>query len=450
MALQVRAEPSPGRRSPAAGLAELVQYEAEVRRQSDVPALLYFVANESQRLLAYDQLFVLRAGSIRDRLEIVTVSNVAVADRNAPLIQAIERTVNARAVAEPLAFNVADHGAVEDDIAEYPFHQWLWQPLLAPDGGGVFGGLLLARTTRFTDAERTRVARIGETVGHAWRALTGGQPVRQLRRPTRRQLGALLILALIALAFPVRMSAQAPVEVVAARPYVLAAPVNGVISRIHVVPNATVKKGDPLISFDSLKLGNDLQLAKDQVAVARARAERANSEAFGDAARAREIAVTRAELELAEADLTYAKAMFDRRRIVAPRDGTAIYSDRRDWEGRAVKIGDPIMQLADPRDVLFRIDLPAREQMTLAAGDAVEVFLDAQPLWSIAGRIETASYQARMTPEQVIAFALTARPVGATPRIGSRGTARVYGRWVPLAYALLRRPIASFRQFIGY
>ncbi|MGG6499317.1 UNVERIFIED_CONTAM: hypothetical protein NY603_41000, partial [Bacteroidetes bacterium 56_B9] len=77
--------------------AELVQYEAEVRRQSDVPALLYFVANESQRLLAYDQLFVLRAGSIRDRLEIVTVSNVAVADRNAPLIQAIERTVNARA-----------------------------------------------------------------------------------------------------------------------------------------------------------------------------------------------------------------------------------------------------------------------------------------------------------------------------------------------------------------
>lgn len=55
-----------------------------------------------------------------------------------------------------------------------------------------------------------------------------------------------------------------------------------------------------------------------------------------------------------------------------------------------------------------------------------------------------------MTPEQVVAFALTARPVGATPRIGSRGTARVYGRWVPLAYALFHRPIASLRQFFGY
>jgi hypothetical protein len=63
--------------------------------------------------------------------------------------------------------------------------------------------------------------------------------------------------------------------------------------------------------------------------------------------------------------------------------------------------------------------------------------------------LQTASYQARQTPENILAFALTAKPVNATPRIGSRGTAEVHGNWAPFAYTLLKRPIASFRQYFG-
>ena len=55
----------------------------------------------------------------------------------------------------------------------------------------------------------------------------------------------------------------------------------------------------------------------------------------------------------------------------------------------------------------------------------------------------------RSTADAILAFAITAKPVGATPRIGSRGTAKLYGQWVPLSYALLKRPIASLRQYIG-
>ncbi|MBW8893277.1 MAG: hypothetical protein JF617_14545 [Burkholderiales bacterium] len=76
------------------------------------------------------------------------------------------------------------------------------------------------------------------------------------------------------------------------------------------------------------------------------------------------------------------------------------FTDRREWEGRAVNIGEAIMQIADPRAVELRIDLPAREQR-------------------------------------------------ATPQIGSRGTARVNGRWAPLIYSVLKRPISSLRQKIG-
>jgi hypothetical protein len=49
----------------------------------------------------------------------------------------------------------------------------------------------------------------------------------------------------------------------------------------------------------------------------------------------------------------------------------------------------------------------------------------------------------------VLAFAVTAKPMGEAPRIGSRGTAKLYGQWVPFAYSIFRRPIASVRQFFG-
>ncbi|ARU86674.1 efflux RND transporter periplasmic adaptor subunit [Pseudomonas sp. M30-35] len=439
------------------GLAALLQYEAELRRHAEVPALHYFLANESGRVVGYDQLFIMRRSRFGSGFEIVTVSSLATVDRNAPLIHAIEQEMNARLVDEAatqvMVMDVSSYTnpeqGVEMEIRDYPFHHWLWQPLMFEEGP-CFGGLLLARTNEFSESEKARLARIAETASHAWRALTHGHPVRQIRKPTKRQTRILLGLLVVVLLFPVRMSALAPVEVVAARPFALTAPVDGVISRIHVVPNALVEKGQLLVSFDDLKLSNELQLAEDQVAIAKARAERANIETFTDHSRAREMSITRAELELARADLSYAKAMYERRNILAPRAGMAIYSDRRDWEGRAVSIGEPIMQLSDPQDVLFRINLPAREQMALAPGNKVKVFLDIQPLWSLTGRLETASYQARMTPDEVMAFALTARPVGDVPRIGSRGTARVYGRWVPLAYSLFRRPIASFRQFIGF
>jgi hypothetical protein len=77
------------------------------------------------------------------------------------------------------------------------------------------------------------------------------------------------------------------------------------------------------------------------------------------------------------------------------------------------------------------------------------VWLDSQPLWPVSARLERVSYQARQTPEGVLAFALTAKPLKATPQIGSRGTARVNGRWAPLIYSVLKRPIASLRQKIG-
>ena len=175
-----------------------------------------------------------------------------------------------------------------------------------------------------------------------------------------------------------------------------------------------------------------------------------SSASFGDAKEAHGISIAQAEYDLALAEYSYARDMLARARVTAPRGGLAIYTDRRDWEGRAVDTGQTIMEVADPSAVRYRIDLPTREQMTLARGSSVSIWLDSQPLWSQSATLEDASYQAHPTADGTLAFALTASPSdGAAPRIGSRGTARVRGPWAPLGYAMLKRPVSGLRQLIG-
>ncbi|MET3761793.1 HlyD family efflux transporter periplasmic adaptor subunit [Sphingomonas sp. UYEF23] len=394
---------------------------------------------------------MLREAMAGTKLQVVCASSIAIVDRNAPLIQAVESCLAAH-LADTSTPNPAslDPALLSDDpaLAEYPFHAWHWQPLV-DRAGRTFAGLLLARSTLFDPREATRIARAGETIAHAWLALTANRPVRKLWLPTHRQRRWLLVAAAVIALFPVRMSVLAPMEVVASRPYIVSAPFAGVIREIAVAPNTKVRQGQPVLVFEDVKVRNELAQAEERLAVAKAKLERATSAAFADATQAHDIAQLQAEADLARSDYGYAQDVMAKSQVLAPRAGMVLYSDRRDWEGRAVNVGDPIVQIVDPRGVAFHVELPAKEQLRLSAGAPMQVWLDAEPMWALQGRVVSASYQARPTPEGVLSFAVIARPEGAPPRIGSRGTAKLYGSWAPLSYALLRRPIAALRQTIG-
>jgi multidrug resistance efflux pump len=432
----------------AAGLAALLQFEAELRRRASVNELVYHLANETRRIVQHDQMFVLRQSSVGARFHAIAVSSIALVDRNAPLIHALERGL--AGIADPAQPCDLDPASLSDDpaLAEYPFAHFRWQPLFDRKGQA-FAGLLAARETPFLEGEAVRLARVAETASHAWLALAGGKPVtrfRGLRRWERRALAAVLVVTAL---FPVRMTALAPVEVVPERPFVVAAPFAGVISRVEVAPNAAVTRGQPVLTFEDVKVRNEMQQALERLEVAKVKIERATSASFADKDQAGDIATLRAEYDSARADYNYAREVMARSQVTAPVAGMAIYSDRRDWEGRAVNVGDPILQIADPRAVSYRIELPAKEQLALKPGAPVKIWLDAQPLWALDGAVDQASFQARATADGTLAFAVTAKPNGPPPRIGSRGTAKLYGDRVPLIYTVLRRPIASLRQFVG-
>ena len=438
----------------------LLRHEAEIRKLGSESELLFHLANEVRGLVQYGSGMVFRRQRGSERLRVVQLSDLPDVDREAPLLRALEnRIVRLDAgigLDQPRTFVPIEsdsHDVAATDVAllsEYPFVHLIWLPLKDREGK-VDAGVVFARASAFTPGEQSMLTRIAETYAHAWAALPVRRRFARGMPISRRWLGALAAASFVIAVFPVRLSVMAPVEVVAAQPFVITAPIAGVVRNILVAPNSTVVADQPLVQFEDIQPRNEMVLAQQRLAVAQARDSRTNAAAFRDPVAAHEMAATHAEFELARVTYDYAAEVARRTEVRAPTAGLAIYTDRRDWEGRAVMVGEEIMQVADPARVALRIDLPTANSIELAPGSDVSVYLDNAPLGGLTGRLRSVSYTPRAQPGGTTSYTVMADPEGGSPpRIGARGTARLYGERVPLIFQLLRRPLVATRQFIGF
>jgi hypothetical protein len=95
--------------------------------------------------------------------------------------------------------------------------------------------------------------------------------------------------------------------------------------------------------------------------------------------------------------------------------------------------------------------LPVADAINLEPGAKVQFFLNIDPAAPISAELYFAAYQAEVTPDEALAYRLKARfrQTEALPRIGLKGTAKVFGSRVPFVYYVLRRPLAALRQWLG-
>jgi multidrug resistance efflux pump len=437
---------------PPDGALALLQFEAEIRRQATTAELQFHLVNEMRRVLPFRQAFVLEVAAPHAPV-VQAVSSLATVERDTPLVQWVQTTVAALrddvGLAKAVCFDTTAYVDPATVEVLYPFGHLLWLPLSDRDSD-VFAGALLAEAQPWRQADQVIGERLADTYAHAWRALQPGDR-RWALRWSRRWWAATAVAALGVLAMPVRLSALAPVEVVPSRPVVLSAPLQGVVDKVHSAPNTPVNAGDLVISFEDTRLRNEQALAEQRLAVARARSLRSSQAAFGSPDASHDVAINKAELDLAQVEYQYATEMLLHTRLAAPMAGVVVYGDRRDLEGRPVEVGQQLVQIADPQKVEFRIDLPSRDSAVIGDGAEVTIYLDSAPLHPLQARLVRASYQARPTADKVLTYTLTAQPLAGGPvlRIGSRGTAQVYGEQVPLGYKIVRRPLTALRQWVG-
>jgi hypothetical protein len=435
----------------ATGLQMILQIERDVRRVKTPSELTFLMANELRRAVGARQIFILEGPAKQPQVK--TVSSLSSVERNTPVIAWVESST-----ARLLALSAPDklvrgslRSSDEKDSAGqiFPFPEAMVAPVVSPSGVA-FGFILAVRESPFADTESMLLQRLAETCGHAWAALGGNRKplLARLRKPLPILAG---MVALLALGFiPVPMTALAPVEVGSLDPVIVSAPLDGAIDQIPIDPNQTVKAGDILFRYIDTQSRGALDVAAREVSVAEAKLRQISQMAFVDPAAKRELAIARTELQLKRTEHAFALDVHERTIVRAPKDGIAVFPDKRELVGRPVNTGQRVMELADASHTQFRLQVPADDAMVLKETAKVRVFMDSDPLNPLHATITRASTMLRQSDGGALVFKAEAKlDTGVMPPLGHRGTAQVSGDMVSLAFYLFRRPIASLRQRTG-
>jgi hypothetical protein len=110
-----------------------------------------------------------------------------------------------------------------------------------------------------------------------------------------------------------------------------------------------------------------------------------------------------------------------------------------------------VMVIADPSIIDVTVYLAPDDAVELEAGAPVNLLLHVDPLSPLEAKIVRSSYEATLAPDGTLAYVIHAQlaPGQGLPRIGLRGTAKIYAGRVTLAYYLLRKPLAFLRRSVG-
>jgi len=455
-------------RHPDAGagpLAALLDLAHRARHAGEAVELDFLAVNGSHALAPYRQ----AALWFEDR-GVCALSGVVQIEANAPYVQWLNRLVDVlRDAAAPKAVGAQD---VSPELAA-EWAEWLpayalWVPLAAgPEGNPGRGGLLLARDIPWLEHELPLLAEWSDILRHAWMART--PPLRLsplalragLRRRRaheqaarlpwwRRRVPQVVLAVAVLLCVPVRLTVLAPGELVPSNPAAIRSPLEGVIARIDVKPNQAVKKGEPLFHFDQAELESRDAVAAQALATAEAEYRQALQQALADGKSKNQLATLQGKIEERRAEAEFVHGQLERSAVTAPRDGIALFDDPSEWSGRPVATGERIMRIASPQDVEIEAWLAVGDAIPLEPGAALKLYLASSPLDPVEAKVRYMSYEAQQRPDGGYAYRVRATLDAATgQRVGLKGTAKLSGAWAPVAYWILRRPLAAIRQAVG-
>ncbi|GJI97811.1 hypothetical protein RugamoR57_45290 [Duganella caerulea] len=456
---------------PGNPLLSLLELAQRARAAASANELAFIAVNDSRALAPYRQAALwLGPGDVH------TLSGVVAVEANAPYAQWLDQLCRALAGAPPRP-QAVDPARLPPAVAA-AWDEWLpaaatWIPLPAlhgaADASAEPAGLLLAGDAALS-AEH--LALLGEWMDiwqHAWRALhpparwslarlparlrawwNGGAQDAGGGRRRRRRLGV-AVAVLAVLLMPVRLTVLAPGELVPANPATIRAPLDGVIADFAVRPNQVVTAGQELFSFDQAPIGSRLDVAREGLSTAQAEYRQAAQMMLNDPRAKAQLATLLGRIAEKQAQASFLEGQAQRSRVLAPQAGIALFDDPSEWIGRPVQTGERILQVASATDVEIEAWVPIGDAIPLAEQAPLHLYLASAPLTPLTGTLRYMSHRATARPDGSYAYRVRAKLDSvAGQRIGLKGTAKLGGERVPLVYWMLRRPLASVRQFLAF
>lgn len=436
-------------------LTGVMGLQRAVQMAQDATEAGFIMVNQTASVAAYDQA-TLMLGAEPRRLRVDRVSHVSEVDKTAPQVAWMERLAAWWAQTGKLdqAWTGAP-GDLPEDLRAAMAGQVPPCLLVLPLRSGrraCVGLLVLARRDPWTASETVLLDHLATSYGTALEALGARPGLAGRRLPRAGALAVVATLVVLGGLIPVRISVLAPAEIHPREPYIVTAPLDGVVARVTVAPNQAVRQGQVLALMEATDLKGAQEVSRKALEVAQAELRRAQQTALRDTSGAGDLAQLRAQVNLRQQELEFASSRRRNTELLSARSGVAVVGDPDQWKGRPVRVGERILQIADPAQVEVTVMVPVQDAIALEPGRPVRLFLDTAPLRPREAVIEHATYEPLTTAQEPPAYKVTARltDTDPPPRIGLRGTARVYGEEVSLFYFLFRRPITATRQWLGF
>ena len=435
-------------------IARLISLEKKSREARTQDELNFVVVNETRQIIDFvNSYLILKTPT--DKYHVKAVSDLATVDRTAPLVTYVENIINEKTnislkeiqnyevdkLSKSLNLNKPKN--IPDNI--------LLTPIFSPQKG-LQGFLILTRNEKFNDNEVELARHLSITYGHAYNTFLADFSIKDFfKKNFTGKRSWIIILAIILISIiPIKITSTAPVEVVPSNPRLITAPFDGVVKNIIVNNNDKINSGDLLIQIEDTDLKNSYNLATQSLQVAEKELLRSRQFSFSNDEEKARLAELVAQVDLKKAEVKSTSERLKNSKIYADKDGIAIVDQKNNWQGRPVSVGEKIITIANPEKVEFLIWLPVKDSLIIKENTDVKVFLDINPIKPLKGKLKRASYQSSLSPEEVLSYQISASFEGdEIPRIGLRGTAKIYGSKVTLFYYLFRKPITFVRQLIG-
>ncbi len=178
---------------------------------------------------------------------------------------------------------------------------------------------------------------------------------------------------------------QAVGTLVARQSVTLRPEVSGRVSRIAFKDGSMVRQGQLLVQLDDALQRAELSQARAQLAIAQANTKRNEELVAQNFVAQRVLDESRANLQVAQAQVDLAQARLARMGIVAPFSGTVGIANVS--LGEYIKDGSAVVNLEDTSALMVDFRLSERYQTRVAVGQTVQVQLDALPGQNFTARV---------------------------------------------------------------
>ena len=239
--------------------AVILDIEKKARDATREDELKFTIVNNTHKLINYQQAILFDQFG-----KVVAVSGTSSFDFNSPFIFWVTKNCRKllQKIEKPQEVNPNNYENItgsdwKDWLPNFGYFIPLWSPI-----HGCMGTLFLSRGERFNEEERELLSIICESYGYCLGTFRKSDLISNFRE--RKLIVKVLIFAVIVigLLIPVPLSVLAPSEIVAINPSIVRAPIDGVVEKILVKANQSVRKGEVLFLMDSLVQRNELQIAR--------------------------------------------------------------------------------------------------------------------------------------------------------------------------------------------